>query len=196
MEILTSVKRLYIRFKSPVNEDVYGFGRAAILLLVEVWNHTVPVRERGRIRVKKCVISNQVLLSSSNLLCPLSSSSAHINTSAQCHPLPIYVTQWRRGLRLGSAAARLLGLWVRLPPKVWMSVCCECCMLTGRVFCDGPITRPESPAECGVSECDREPSILRRSWSTEGCCARGGEDISFLCDLKAPLLPINLMSTP
>ena len=51
MEILTSVKRLYIRFKSLVNDFVYSFGRAALLLLVEVWNHTVPVRERGRIRV-------------------------------------------------------------------------------------------------------------------------------------------------
>ena len=51
MEILTSVKRLYIRFKSLVNDSVYSFGRAALLLLVEVWNHTVPVRERRRIRV-------------------------------------------------------------------------------------------------------------------------------------------------
>ena len=51
MEILTSVKRLYISFKSLVNEFVYSFGRAALLLLVEVQNHTVPVRERGRIRV-------------------------------------------------------------------------------------------------------------------------------------------------
>ena len=40
MEILTSVKRLYIRFKSPVNDFVYSFGRAALLLLVEVQNHT------------------------------------------------------------------------------------------------------------------------------------------------------------
>ena len=51
MEILTSVKRLYICFKSLVNDFVYSFGRAALLLLVEVWNHTVPVRERRRIRV-------------------------------------------------------------------------------------------------------------------------------------------------
>ena len=51
MEILTSVRRLYISFKSPVNDSVYSFGRAALLLLVEVQNHTVPVRERGRIRV-------------------------------------------------------------------------------------------------------------------------------------------------
>ena len=51
MEILTSVKRLYISYKSPVNDFVYSFGRAALLLLVEVENHTVPVRERRRIRV-------------------------------------------------------------------------------------------------------------------------------------------------
>ena len=51
MEILTSVKRLYIRFKSLVNDSVYSFGRAALLLLVEVQNHTVPARERRRIRV-------------------------------------------------------------------------------------------------------------------------------------------------
>ena len=51
MEILTSVKRIYISFKSLVNDSVYSFGRAALLLLVEVYNHTVPVRERGRIRV-------------------------------------------------------------------------------------------------------------------------------------------------
>ena len=33
---LTSVKQLYIRFKSLVNDFVYSFGRAALLLLVEV----------------------------------------------------------------------------------------------------------------------------------------------------------------
>ena len=45
------MKRLFISFKSLVNDFVYSFGRAALLLLVEVQNHTVPVRERGRIRV-------------------------------------------------------------------------------------------------------------------------------------------------
>jgi hypothetical protein len=38
MEILTSVGRLYIRFKSVVNDFVYSFGRAAVLLLAEVLN--------------------------------------------------------------------------------------------------------------------------------------------------------------
>ena len=36
MEILTSVKRLDISFKSLDNDFVYSFGRAALLLLVEV----------------------------------------------------------------------------------------------------------------------------------------------------------------
>jgi len=52
-------------------------------------------------------------------------------------------SQWPRGLRRGSAAARLLRSWVRTPPGTWKSVCCECCVLSGRGLCDGLITRPE-----------------------------------------------------
>jgi transposase len=52
-------------------------------------------------------------------------------------------SEWRRGLRRLSAAARLLGLQVRITPEAWMSVCCECCVLSGRGLCDGLITRPE-----------------------------------------------------
>jgi hypothetical protein len=52
-------------------------------------------------------------------------------------------SQWPRGLRRGSAAARLLGLRVRIPPGARMSVCCECCVLSGRGLCDGLMTRPE-----------------------------------------------------
>ena len=37
-------------------------------------------------------------------------------------------------------AARLLRLWVRIPPEAWMFVCCECCVLSGRGLCDGLIT--------------------------------------------------------
>jgi len=37
--------------------------------------------------------------------------------------------QGPRGLRRRSAVARLLKLWVRIPPEAWMSVCCECCLL-------------------------------------------------------------------
>jgi hypothetical protein len=32
-------------------------------------------------------------------------------------------SQWPRGLRRRSAAERLLGSWVRIPPGAWMNVC-------------------------------------------------------------------------
>jgi hypothetical protein len=35
-------------------------------------------------------------------------------------------SQWPCGLRRGSSAARLLGLWVRIPPGAWMFVLCCC----------------------------------------------------------------------
>jgi hypothetical protein len=61
------------------------------------------------------------------------------------------------------------------PAGAWMSVSCECCVLSGRGLYVGLITRPGSPPECGVSECDCEASIMRRPWSTRGCCTIGGE---------------------
>jgi hypothetical protein len=42
-----------------------------------------------------------------------------------------------------SAAARLLSSRVRIPPRAWMFVYCECCVLSGRSLCDELITRPE-----------------------------------------------------
>jgi len=53
-------------------------------------------------------------------------------------------SQWPCGLRRGSAATRLLGLWVRIPPRAWMFVSCECCILSGRGLCVGLITRPQA----------------------------------------------------
>ena len=40
-------------------------------------------------------------------------------------------------------AAGSLGLGVLIPPGVWMSVCYECCVLSGSGLCVGPITGPE-----------------------------------------------------
>jgi hypothetical protein len=54
-------------------------------------------------------------------------------------------SQWPRHLTRGSTIARLLALRVRIPPGTYMSLSCECCVLSGRPrgHCDGPITRPE-----------------------------------------------------
>ena len=68
-------------------------------------------------------------------------------------------SQWPRGLRHRSAAARLLGLWVRIPPGAWMFVSCGCCVLLSRGLCDELITRPEESyrVQCFVV-CDLETS--------------------------------------
>jgi hypothetical protein len=57
--------------------------------------------------------------------------------------LVVHRSQWLRGLRRGTVAIRMLGLRVRIPPEAWKSVCCECCVLSGRGLCDRPIPRPE-----------------------------------------------------
>jgi hypothetical protein len=51
-------------------------------------------------------------------------------------------TQWPCGPRRGSAVARLLGSWIRIPLGTWISVFCECCMLSGSL-CVGLIARPQ-----------------------------------------------------
>jgi hypothetical protein len=57
--------------------------------------------------------------------------------------------RWPRGLRRGSTAAYLLGLWLRVPPGVWTSVSCDCCVLWGRGFYIGL-----SPVQRSTTECD------------------------------------------
>ena len=69
-------------------------------------------------------------------------------------------SQWPRGLRRRSAAARLLRSWVRIPPGAWMFVCCECCVLSGRGLCDELITRPEESYRLCCVVCDLETSRM------------------------------------
>jgi hypothetical protein len=71
------------------------------------------------------------------------------------------VTYRLLGLKRGLAAARLLGLWVRIPPVAWMSVSCECWSLVQR-----------SPTECGVSKSVIvKPRTTRRPRPPRGCRA-------------------------
>ena len=68
----------------------------------------------------------------------------------------------------------------------WMSgvrvVCCEV-----EVPATDRSLVQKSPTDCGVSECDREASIIRRPWPTGGCCAiGGGEGI----DMNEPSVPL------
>jgi len=79
-------------------------------------------------------------------------------------------SQWPHSLRRGSVAAGMLRLWVRIPQGAWMSVCCKCCVLSGRGLCDELITRPEESYRMWcVVVCDLETSCIRRPWPTGGC---------------------------
>ena len=62
-------------------------------------------------------------------------------------------SRWPRGLRRGSAAASLLGLWVRILSATGQSLV------------------QKSPNECGASECDLKISRVRRPWPTGDCRA-------------------------
>ena len=69
-------------------------------------------------------------------------------------------SQWPRDLRLGSAAAALLGLQVRIPPRAKLSaVSVVCCQV--KVSAMGRSFVQRSPTECVVSECDLETSEMR-----------------------------------
>jgi hypothetical protein len=55
-----------------------------------------------------------------------------------------------------------------------MFVCCECCVLSVRGFCDELITRPEESYRLWcVVVCDLETSRMRRLWPALGCSATG-----------------------
>jgi hypothetical protein len=86
------------------------------------------------------------------------------------------------GLSRGFAAARLLGIRIRIPPGAWMSVCCECYVLLGRDLCDGPITCPQDSTKSGMSDCDCKSSTIRRLWP---CRAMGIQNKNSLhCTFK------------
>jgi hypothetical protein len=89
--------------------------------------------------------------------------------------------QWLRGLRLGTASAHLVGFRVRIPPGTWMSVSCECIMLSDRTLCVfGLITCPK---ESYLVRCvwvwsrrlDKEEAVVTRS-----CCA-----VELHCDTQS-----------
>ena len=95
----------------------------------------------------------------------------------------IYIcpSQWPRGLRHRSAAARLLRSWVWIPMGAWMFVCCECCVLWGRGLCDELITRPEESYWLWGVVCDLETSRMRRPWPALGRSATAKKKYVYIC---------------
>ena len=79
-------------------------------------------------------------------------------------------SHWPCGLRRVSAAARLLGLRVRIPPWAWVSV--VCCEVEVSATCWSHVQR--SSTEC-VCVCDPEASTMLRHWRTGGSSYHGNK---------------------
>jgi len=100
-------------------------------------------------------------------MCPVLTYETNYCSSTFCR------SQWPRGLKRRSAAACLMRLWVRNLPGAWMSVCCECCVLSGRGLCDKLLTRPQGYYRLWcIVVCDLLTSWMRRPWSSGECCAK------------------------
>ena len=103
-------------------------------------------------------------------------------------------SQCLHGLRHRSVVARMLRLWVRIPPGAWMTVCCECCVLLDRGLCDELITHPEESLRMWCVVCDLETSWMRRAWPTGGCYAKKKKKYIFwMCDCNLSYPECNVM---
>jgi len=68
-----------------------------------------------------------------------------------------------------------------------MSVCCECCVLSGRGLCVYLITRPEEFYRLlWVVVCDLETSWMRKPWPTGGCCTKNKQNL-YACIYSLPI---------
>jgi hypothetical protein len=74
--------------------------------------------------------------------------------------LPIPVAVRSKAWVFARSLTRIVG---SIPPGTWMSVSCECCVLSGRGLCDGLVTRPEESYRlwCVSNVFDHETSTKR-----------------------------------
>jgi len=73
----------------------------------------------------------------------------------------------------GSAAARLLGLRLRIPPEVWMSVSCWvlCVVMYSSLRRAHHSPKEIPPSVVRVTQCDREASTMKRPCLSTHCRA-------------------------
>ena len=84
--------------------------------------------------------------------------------------LQYFQSQWPRGLRRRSAAARLLRLCVRISTGAWMFVASVVCYQVEVSATNWSLVQ-RSPTDCGA--CDLETSRIRRPWPALGRSATG-----------------------
>ena len=84
--------------------------------------------------------------------------------------MPIPVPERSKARVCGRSLAGNAGL---NPAEVWMFVCCECCVLSGKGLSDGPIPRSEDSYRLWcVTVCDLQISSMKWPWPALGCFAR------------------------
>ena len=79
----------------------------------------------------------------------------------------LYRSKRPRGLRRRYEAARLLRLWVRIPPKLCMFVCFECCGLSGTGLYEELMNSSRGVPLSVVLRCDLEPPRMK-PWTALG----------------------------
>jgi hypothetical protein len=80
-----------------------------------------------------------------------------------------------KGVGIPPLACRDYGLEYRWGHGYLCLVSVVCCQI--QVSGSGWSLIQRSPTECGVSECDREATIKRKTWPTGDCCAMGDTNI-------------------
>ena len=107
----------------------------------------------------------KILIKGKHLIISSTAIHVHIFVRNKLHEC-LYI----RGLTNSrSIPARLLGLKVEYHRghgcmSLVSVVCCQV-----QIYTSGLSLAYRSPTECGVSECDREASIMKRSWPTRSC---------------------------
>ena len=89
-------------------------------------------------------------------------------------------SRWPRDLRRRSAAARLLRLWVRIPPRAWMSVVSVVYFQAEASAVSWSLVQ-RSPTDCGASLC-----VISNpdEWGTPGPLGGCGAKIKQPCYTK------------
>jgi len=99
-------------------------------------------------------------------------------------------SQWSRDIKWRFVAARILSLLVRIPQRTWMSVCCGCCLLSGRGLCDELIISSEEYFRLRCVFVLSINSWIRRPWPTRGSVAsKTNKQTNFLCTLSQKPAP-------
>jgi hypothetical protein len=76
----------------------------------------------------------------------------------------------------------------KIPPRAWMSIFSECCVLPGRGLCDELFPRPEESYRVWwVSSVILKPRTMRRHRPPRGCRAIGGGNSATIYTLSSIL---------